>query len=91
MNDASRQLISLSELLRIQSLIGISATVIGYPFIAVFWMIRYGLDDLSFSWVFRELITLGFAALATGLIMAVMALVAYPVLKVAYQRKWILK
>lgn len=72
---------TLADLLKIQVVIGIVATLISYPFIAAYWLIRNGVEGFSLSGIFFELFSVAFWACGTGLGMAVMALVAYPVLK----------
>jgi hypothetical protein len=89
MSDALPQPISLFKLLRIQFVIGVLATVIGYPFLAIFWAYRHGFDVMSISGVFRDILIVLGTSLATGLAMAVMALVAYPGLKIAYRKGWL--
>lgn len=80
---------SLGDLLKIQVVIGISSTLISYPFIAAYWFVRYGVENFSFSGIVSELFTLALWACGTGLGMAVMALVAYPALKLSYRKGWL--
>ncbi len=80
---------TLADLLKIQVVIGIVATLVAYPFIAAYWFIRNGVESFSLSGIFSELFTLTLLAGGTGLGMAVMALVAYPALKLSYQKGWL--
>ena len=80
---------TLADLLKIQVAIGIISTLVSYPFFAVYWFIRNGVASFSLSGILSELLTLTLLAGGTGLAMAVMALVAYPALKMSYRRGWL--
>ncbi len=80
---------ALVDLLKIQVVIGVSSTLISYPFIAAYWLFRNGVESFSLSGIFSELFTLALWAGGTGLGMAVMALVAYPALKLSYKKGWL--
>lgn len=80
---------TLADLLKIQVVIGIVATLVSYPFIAAYWFIRNGVPSFSLSEIFSELFTLALWAGGTGLGMAVMALVAFPALRLSYRKGWL--
>lgn len=80
---------ALADLLKIQVIVGISSTLIAYPFIAAYWFMRHGIESFSLFGVVSELFTLALWACGTGLGMALMTLIAYPALKLTYRKGWL--